>query len=206
VPKASNRRPRRSRTWRAGDRSEEARRLNGQFTTLSARRRREPSSRSPDDRCQSPHWLRAPRGRGDLRYADREETYNAGEPTTGRQAHPPGQGGPEIVEFSPTRNTADASSAGEELRRLREADDARLDLALRRRSRRAPCVATDAMIAEIRRQPSLAPLLRAGTGIVLVDTCPPRGLRGVLDGRRVSRAARPPRSARARAARTTFRR
>jgi hypothetical protein len=57
----------------------------------------------PDDRCQSPHWGYVLKGALTLSYADREETYEAGDAYYG----PPGDipwvsAGTEIVEFSPT--------------------------------------------------------------------------------------------------------
>jgi hypothetical protein len=57
----------------------------------------------PDDRCQSPHWGYVLKGALTLRYADREETYEAGDAYYGPPGHIPRvSAGTEIVEFSPT--------------------------------------------------------------------------------------------------------
>jgi len=57
----------------------------------------------PDDRCQSPHWGVVMRGRVTLRYADREETIEAGEAYYAPPGHTPIlSAGTEVVEFSPT--------------------------------------------------------------------------------------------------------
>ena len=57
----------------------------------------------PDDRCQSPHWGYVARGSVTFRYADGEETYEAGDAYYGRPGHIPlVAAGTEIVEFSPT--------------------------------------------------------------------------------------------------------
>ena len=57
----------------------------------------------PDDRCQSPHWGYVIRGRVTFRYADREETYEAGDAYYAPPGHTPVLfGGTELVEFSPT--------------------------------------------------------------------------------------------------------
>ena len=57
----------------------------------------------PDDRCQSPHWGYVIAGRVVFKFADREETYEAGD----AYYAPPGHttvldAGTELVEFSPT--------------------------------------------------------------------------------------------------------
>ena len=57
----------------------------------------------PDDRCQCPHWGIVVSGRLDIHYADRSETYTAGDAyyiTPGHLPHP--HAGTEVVEFSPT--------------------------------------------------------------------------------------------------------
>ena len=57
----------------------------------------------PDDRCQCPHWGIVVSGRLEVRYADREETFTAGDAyvmTPGHLPHP--YAGTEVVEFSPT--------------------------------------------------------------------------------------------------------
>jgi hypothetical protein len=57
----------------------------------------------PDDRCQSPHWGYVLSGRLTFRYADREETYEAGDAYYGPPGHiPVVTAGTELVEFSPT--------------------------------------------------------------------------------------------------------
>jgi hypothetical protein len=66
----------------------------------------------PDNRCQSPHWGYVLAGELTLGYADREETYRAGDAYYGPPGHIPRvRAGTEIVEFSPT----------DEYRRTREA-------------------------------------------------------------------------------------
>src|SRR5947208_3965918 len=57
----------------------------------------------PDDRCQSPHWGYVVKGSLTFRYADREETYEAGDAYYGPPGHiPVVSAGTEVVEFSPT--------------------------------------------------------------------------------------------------------
>ncbi len=57
----------------------------------------------PDDRCQSPHWGYVLRGKVAFKYADREETYEAGEAYYAPPGHTPVFfAGTELVEFSPT--------------------------------------------------------------------------------------------------------
>ncbi|HKZ13546.1 MAG TPA: hypothetical protein VJL81_06855 [Solirubrobacterales bacterium] len=57
----------------------------------------------PEDRCQSPHWGYVLAGKLTFRYADREETYAAGDAYYGPPGHVPVvTAGTEIVEFSPT--------------------------------------------------------------------------------------------------------
>lgn len=57
----------------------------------------------PDDRCQSPHWGYVISGSLTLRYADREETYDAGDAYYAPPGHIPlVENGTELVEFSPT--------------------------------------------------------------------------------------------------------
>jgi hypothetical protein len=57
----------------------------------------------PDDRCQSPHWGYVVRGRITLRYADRDEVYEAGDAYYAPPGHVPViDGGTDVVEFSPT--------------------------------------------------------------------------------------------------------
>jgi hypothetical protein len=57
----------------------------------------------PDDRCQCPHSGIVVSGRLEVRYADREETFTAGDAyvmTPGHLPHP--YAGTDVVEFSPT--------------------------------------------------------------------------------------------------------
>ncbi len=58
----------------------------------------------PDDRCQCPHWGIVLSGRLTLRYADREETYHAGDAYYAPPGHTPAvAAGTETVDFSPTK-------------------------------------------------------------------------------------------------------
>lgn len=57
----------------------------------------------PDDRCQCPHMGYVLRGRVTYRFADREETYEAGDAYHAPPGHTPVlYAGTEVVEFSPT--------------------------------------------------------------------------------------------------------
>lgn len=57
----------------------------------------------PDDRCQCPHWGVVQSGRVVIRYADREETFRAGDAYYAAPGHLPLVfSGSEVVEFSPT--------------------------------------------------------------------------------------------------------
>ena len=65
----------------------------------------------PDNRCQSPHWGYVLKGRLTFKYADHQETYEAGDAYYGPPGHVPEvTAGTEVVEFSPA----------EEYRRTRE--------------------------------------------------------------------------------------
>ena len=57
----------------------------------------------PEDRCQCPHWGYVIKGRMTFRYADRVETYEAGEAYYAPPGHVPVQHEPgtHIVQFSP---------------------------------------------------------------------------------------------------------
>jgi hypothetical protein len=56
----------------------------------------------PDDRCQSPHWGYVISGSLTFRYADREETFEAGDAYYAPPGHVPViAAGTEVVEFSP---------------------------------------------------------------------------------------------------------
>ena len=57
----------------------------------------------PGDRCQSPHWGYVLKGEVTFNYADRAETFEAGDAYYGPPGHIPlVRAGTEIVEFSPT--------------------------------------------------------------------------------------------------------
>jgi hypothetical protein len=57
----------------------------------------------PEDRCQCPHWGYVVSGKIVFRYADRDETYVAGDALYGAPGHVPlSFEGSEVVEFSPT--------------------------------------------------------------------------------------------------------
>jgi hypothetical protein len=57
----------------------------------------------PDDRCQSPHWGYVVSGRVTFKYADRDETYDAGDAYYAPPGHIPViAAGTEVIEFSPT--------------------------------------------------------------------------------------------------------
>jgi hypothetical protein len=57
----------------------------------------------PDDRCQCPHWGIVVSGRLVLRFADREESYEAGDAYYAAPGHVPiVTAGTEVVEFSPS--------------------------------------------------------------------------------------------------------
>jgi hypothetical protein len=57
----------------------------------------------PDDRCQCSHWGYVIRGKVTFRFADRDETYEAGDAYYAPPGHTPVMyAGTELVEFSPT--------------------------------------------------------------------------------------------------------
>jgi hypothetical protein len=57
----------------------------------------------PDDRCQCPHWGYVVKGTLSFRYAEGEETFEAGDAYYAPPGHTPYLfAGTEIVEFSPT--------------------------------------------------------------------------------------------------------
>jgi quercetin dioxygenase-like cupin family protein len=65
----------------------------------------------PDDRCQCPHWGYVFKGRLTMRFADHEETYEAGDAFYAPPGHVPVHDpGTEYLQFSPS----------EELRRTSE--------------------------------------------------------------------------------------
>ena len=57
----------------------------------------------PDDRCQCPHWGYVLKGKITMRFADREEVYEAGDAFYAPPGHAPirHEPGTEIVQFSP---------------------------------------------------------------------------------------------------------
>src|SRR4030095_6472467 len=57
----------------------------------------------PGDRCQCPHWGYVVKGKITMRFADREEVYEAGDAFYAPPGHVPvkHEPGTEIVEFSP---------------------------------------------------------------------------------------------------------
>jgi hypothetical protein len=65
----------------------------------------------PDDRCQSPHWGVVLAGSITFRFADRDETYAAGDAYHAPPGHLPViTEGTELVEFSPTADLAKTMS------------------------------------------------------------------------------------------------
>lgn len=57
----------------------------------------------PDDRCQCPHWGYVLKGKVTYKFADRDETYVAGDAYYVPAGHTPSlHAGTEVVEFSPT--------------------------------------------------------------------------------------------------------
>ncbi len=61
----------------------------------------------PDDRCQCPHWGYVIKGQITFRFADRDETYEAGDAYYVPPGHlPVVSAGNELVEFSPTAELA----------------------------------------------------------------------------------------------------
>lgn len=62
----------------------------------------------PDDRCQCPHWGVVLSGALTLRFADRDETYVAGDAYIAGPGHVPiVTAGTELVEFSPAEAHAE---------------------------------------------------------------------------------------------------
>ena len=57
----------------------------------------------PDDRCQCPHWGYVIKGKMSMRFADRVETYEAGDAFYAPPGHAPIQHEPgtQLVQFSP---------------------------------------------------------------------------------------------------------
>ena len=90
------------------DRSEDLDGYNVVFTTYLAEMDHAPFFRGlPDDRCQCPHWGYVIKGKTTFRFADREETYEAGDAYYAPPGHTPWvSAGCEIVEFSPVGELA----------------------------------------------------------------------------------------------------
>jgi extradiol dioxygenase family protein len=67
----------------------------------------------PDDRCQCPHWGYVIAGRLHFRFADREETFEAGDAFYLEPGHVPfkHEPGTEIVQFSPTEQLNETEAA-----------------------------------------------------------------------------------------------
>ena len=66
----------------------------------------------PDDRCQCPHWGYVFKGRLTMRYADHEETYEAGDAFYAPPGHAPiHEAGTEYLQFSPTEELNRTSEA-----------------------------------------------------------------------------------------------
>src|SRR5437899_11297157 len=69
----------------------------------------------PDDRCQCPHWGVVVKGTVHYRYADREETIDAGETYYAPPGHTPVlHAGTEVIEFSPTEQLQETMAAAAE--------------------------------------------------------------------------------------------
>jgi len=69
----------------------------------------------PDDRCQCPHWGYVTAGRITFRWADRTETYEAGDAYYAPPGHLPLlSAGGSVVEFSPTAELARTMAAVED--------------------------------------------------------------------------------------------
>jgi hypothetical protein len=65
----------------------------------------------PDDRCQSRHWGYVVSGSLTLKYADREETFAAGDAYYAPPGHiPVVSSGTELVEFSPAEEYAQTTA------------------------------------------------------------------------------------------------
>src|SRR6266576_1200981 len=77
----------------------------------------------PDDRCQSPHWGYVIAGRIVFKFAERDETYEAGDAYYAPPGHTTAiDSGTEIVEFSPSDEYERTMAVvGENLRALQTA-------------------------------------------------------------------------------------
>jgi hypothetical protein len=66
----------------------------------------------PDGMCQCPHWGVMTRGRMTVRYADREETFEAGDAFYMPPGHTPSaEAGAEFIQFSPSDLLAETEAA-----------------------------------------------------------------------------------------------
>jgi uncharacterized cupin superfamily protein len=66
----------------------------------------------PDDRCQAQHWGYVIEGRITFRYADGEETFEAGDAYVAKPGHTTLiAGGTELVDFAPTKEVAKTFAA-----------------------------------------------------------------------------------------------
>ena len=66
----------------------------------------------PDDRCQCPHWGYLLAGKLTVSYADREETYQAGDAFYMTPGHvPAAEAGTEFIQFSPKEQLAETVAA-----------------------------------------------------------------------------------------------
>lgn len=90
------------------DRSEELDGYTAGFTTFLSDMDPAPLFKGlPDDRCQCPHWGYVLKGKITFRFADSEETYEAGDAYYAPPGHTPMMfEGCEVVEFSPTEELA----------------------------------------------------------------------------------------------------
>lgn len=65
---------------------------------------------APDDRCHCPHWGYVLKGKVTFRYADHEETFEAGDAFYVPAGHiPVHEAGTEYVQFSPTKELKEVS-------------------------------------------------------------------------------------------------
>ncbi len=66
----------------------------------------------PEGRCQCPHWGYVVTGRIIVRYADREEAYEAGDAFYMPPGHTPAaEAGSEIIQFSPSDQLQEVEAA-----------------------------------------------------------------------------------------------
>ncbi len=95
------------------DRSEDLDGYTASFTTFLSDMDAAPFYKGlPDDRCQCPHWGYVIKGQITFRFADREETYEAGDAFYAPPGHTPVMSaGNEIIEFSPTGELAKTMEA-----------------------------------------------------------------------------------------------